>query len=104
MMPPPPLPVDEYDDVHEHAARQLGHGSMAWSELGAADTERVHWIECVCGHETRTYVTPSSQLAAPTAVEHEYAKHVIDALKLRKPWVKRPAAHPFSKPNTERAL
>lgn len=105
MKPPAVLHVDEFDDVHADAARQLGHESFAWSEPSELLVGQwLRWVDCSCTWSSRTWVVTDNLVDPSSPAEREWAQHVIDALKLRRPWTKTPPAHPFSKPNTERAL
>jgi hypothetical protein len=105
MKPPPPLTVAEFDDVHADAARKLGHESMAWSEPASMLAGSwSHWVDCSCGYSTRTWLVADNLVTPDSPAEREWAQHVIDELKLRRPWTKVPPNYPHSKPNVERAL
>lgn len=92
MKPPQPLPLDEFDDIHADAARQLGHESF---ELTAG--EWLRWVDCSCTWSSRTYVARDNLLDVNAPAEREWAQHVIDELKLRRPWTKAPPPYPFSR-------
>jgi hypothetical protein len=92
------LPVAEFDDVHAEAARQLGHESFAWTEPGARAGEWLRWVDCSCTWSSKVYVARDNLLDVNAPAEREWAQHVIDELKLRRPWTKTPPAYPFSKP------
>lgn len=96
MKPPGPLPLAEFGDEHATAAAKLGHAPILFTEP-FVEPQVTQWVECECGWESRAYIAARlvPESAAEQLADREWAKHVIDALKLCQPYAKRRRDEPF---------